>query len=121
MAGDDILDGLLSQAAAKREVPSEALMRRILADADALQPQPPTPAARPAPPSAAPLGWFGTLADWFGGGISLAGMTAAAATGLYLGVAQPASVLALAETVTGTTAIESIDLLPGSGTFWSQE
>ena len=120
MAGDDILDGLLAEAAERREAPPAALMARIQADALAEQPRPAALSARPARTAPA-AGWFGTLADWFGGGLSLAGMSAAAATGLFLGVAQPASVVALAEVVTGTSAIETIEILPGSGTFWAAE
>ena len=117
MAQEAGLDDLFAEAAAMREVPSTGLLARIHADADAMQVKP-APQQKAAP---IPRGWVATLADWFGGGLSLAGMSAAAATGLYLGVAQPASVLALAEMVTGTTTIESLDLLPASGTFWAQE
>ena len=117
MAQDDVLDGLFAEAAAEREVPSDGLITRILADAEALQPQP--RAFRAAP--AAPQGWFSTLADWFGGGLSLAGMSAAAVTGLYLGVAQPVALLTLTELVTGSTTIDSLELLPASGTLWAQE
>lgn len=117
MAQDDILDGMLAEAAAQQPVPSAGLISRIVADADAVQskPQPFRPAM------VAKAGWLATLADWFGGGMSLAGMSAAAAAGLYLGVAQPASVLALTELVTGSTTIDSLDLLPASGTLWAQE
>ncbi len=117
MAQLNNLDDLFAEAASASEVPSAALVARIVADADALQP-------RPAPLKAAaqvPRGWITTLADWFGGGLSLAGMSAAAVTGLFLGVAQPASVLALAEVVTGTETLDSLDLLPASGTLWAQE
>ena len=117
MAQDDILDGLFAEAAERREVPSAGLISRILADADRVQPVL-APLRRVAP---ARRGWLATLADWFGGGMSLAGMSAAAATGLYLGVAQPASVLALSELVTGSVAIDSLDVLPGTGTLWAQE
>jgi hypothetical protein len=117
MADTDDLDDLLAKAAATRAAPSAALMTRILADADAGQPRPAL--RRPANPAS--RGWIGALADWFGGGLSLAGMSAAAATGLFLGVAQPASVVALAELVTGTATIDRIDLLPASGTLWAQE
>jgi hypothetical protein len=110
------LDALFATAAAVRAAPSDALMTRILADADALQPVP----ARPVP-AVKVQGWFQTLADWFGGGMSLAGMSMAALTGLYLGVAQPLPVAALTELVTGTTTLESLDLLPSTGTLWTQE
>ena len=116
MAQDDILDGMFAAAASQQPVPSAGLISRIVADADSEQPKP-----QFLRPAKATGGWFATLADWFGGGMSLAGMAAAAATGLYLGVTQPASVLALTELVTGSTTIDSLDLLPASGTLWAQE
>ena len=116
MAQDDILDGMFAAAASQQPVPSAGLISRIVADADSEQPKP-----QFLRPAKATGGWFATLADWFGGGMSLAGMATAAATGLYLGVTQPASVLALTELVTGSTTIDSLDLLPASGTLWAQE
>ena len=110
----DDLDALFAGAAAQRVAPSDLLVTRILADADALQ-----PALGFVP--VAPRGWFHTLADWFGGGMSLAGMSMAALTGLYLGVAQPLPVVALTELVTGTTTLDSLELLPSTGTLWTQE
>lgn len=117
MAPDDSLDTLFAEAAAAREMPSAGLISRILADADASQPLPRP--LRTAPP--VPRGWVATLADWFGGGISLAGMSASAAVGLYLGVVQPASVLALSEWVGGTATLDSLELLPSVGALWVQE
>ena len=114
MAEVDDLDVLFAEAAEQRVMPSAALMARILSDADLMQPGAVVPVR-------VPRGWLATLADWFGGGVSLAGMSAAAMTGLYLGVAQPVPVLALAELVTGTTVVESLDLLPATGTLWAQE
>jgi hypothetical protein len=113
----DDLDAVFAAAAAQRVTPSADLYARILADADVNQPKPVSPPVTSAPPQ----GWFRTLSDWFGGGLSLAGMSAAALAGLYLGVAQPVQVLALTELVTGTTTIDSLDLLPSAGTFWAQE
>lgn len=111
---DDDLDALFTAAAAEPALPSDALVARILADANALQPR---PAAAPVPrPS-----WFATLADWFGGGMSLAGMSAAALTGLYLGIAQPVPLNGLTEFVTGSATLDSLDLLPSNGALWAQE
>ncbi len=121
MTEDTDLDALFATASANAALapakPSDALMARILADADALQPTSAQPAAGVAPP----VGWFQTLAGWFGGGISLAGMSMAALTGLYLGVAQPLPVATLTELVTGYTALDSLELLPSTGTLWTQE
>jgi hypothetical protein len=120
MTDMDDLDQLLTTASQQRDLPSAALVARIVQDADRVQPQ---PAARfSAPPAAAPrLGWFAVLADWFGGGVPLAGISAAALVGLYLGVAQPTPVLALADLVTGQTSMERLQVLPETGTLWSQE
>ncbi len=110
---DDDLDDLFAAAAVNPARPSDALIARILADADALLSRPASPAPRP--------GWFATLADWFGGGMSLAGMSAAALTGLYLGIAQPVPLTGLTELVTGTAALDSLDLMPSNGALWAQE
>ena len=117
MEQDDTVDGLFAEAAAQRAVPSQGLVTRILADADDLQPRPqPWRVATPEP-----KGWFNTLAGWFGGGGSLVGMSAAAATGLYFGVAQPASILTLTELVTGAAVIDSLELLPSDSALWAME
>jgi hypothetical protein len=114
----DHLDDLFAAAAAQREVPSAPLVTRILKDADHEQPQPrPLVTAR----LASPKGRLAALADWFGGGFSLAGMSMAALTGLYLGVAQPTPVLALTDLVTGQTVMESLEVLPSTGALWTQE
>jgi hypothetical protein len=110
---DDDLDDLFATAAASQARPSDALFARILADADAWQPRPAAPAPRP--------GWLATLADWFGGGFSLAGMSAAALTGLYLGIAQPVPLTGLTEFVTGSVTLDSLDLMPSNGALWAQE
>ena len=115
MAQLDTLDDLFAAAAEQRVTPSDALVSRIMADAAEMQPKPQRLA-----PVAGP-GWFATLADWFGGGLSLAGMAAAAITGLYLGVAQPTAVLALSDYVTGTTTGGRLELLPSTGMLWAQE
>jgi len=114
----DDLDALFETAAQQRPQPSPGLTARILVDADALQPQPAAPQVRP---SARPMGWLDTLSDWFGGRTSLAGMSVAALTGLYLGVAQPTPILALTQLVTGQVAQDSLELLPASETLWAME
>ena len=114
MSEIDDLDGLFARAAAERAVPSPTLVARIVHDADAVQPKAPL---RVVPQR----GWLPRLADWFGGGFSLAGMSATALTGIYLGVMPPAPVLALAELVTGQTTIDSLDVLPQVDVLWAQE
>lgn len=111
MAEMDDLDDLFGAASAMAEVPSPAFIARILADADRFQVAPVT--VRP--------GLFATLADWFGGGFSLAGMSVAALTGIYLGVVQPTPILALTSLVTGQGTIDSLEVLPTTVTLWAQE
>jgi hypothetical protein len=117
---DDLVGELFREAVQARPQPSPQVMARILADAAAAQPRPaaalPAGAARPA----AGPGWLAVLSDWFGGGLPLAGMTAAAGVGLYLGVAQPAIVLTLAETLT-QPAIERVELMPDQTGLWAME
>ncbi|MBC7479484.1 MAG: hypothetical protein H7317_15555 [Pseudorhodobacter sp.] len=111
----DDLDDLLGAASGQGLAPSPSLMARIVADADHLQ---------PLAGVAAPLrakGLLATLADWFGGTVPLAGMSVAALTGIYLGVAQPTPVLALTNLVTGQTMIDSLEVLPTTSTLWAQE
>lgn len=113
MMDDDLdLDGLLAEAALRQPEPSAALLARIEADAQALQPR---PAARPAPPRRS---WLAALADVFGGGGGVAGLTLAAASGLWLGVAQPAGLLGMTEYLTGTMAVE---LLPTDDSLFAGE
>jgi predicted lipid-binding transport protein (Tim44 family) len=116
MMQDDDLDQLFAEAATQRIAPSDALMTRIQADADAWQPKP-RPVVAPAPSR----GWLSAVADWFGGGMSLAGMSAAALAGLFLGIAQPVPVVALTELLRGTTTLDSLDLLPTGGALWTLE
>src|SRR4051812_30421905 len=95
----DDLDDLFGAASAAAAMPSAALMARIMQDADRLQVAPARVVVR--------NGWLATVADWFGGGFSLAGMSVAALTGIYLGVVQPTPVLALTDLVTGESTIDS--------------
>ncbi len=113
MTDMDDLNQLLGAAAEERAVPSSALMARIVQDADRLQAVPVQRPRKKRP--------FAILADWFGGGFALAGMSVAALTGLYLGVVLPTPVLALTNLVTGQTAIDSLEVLPATSTFWAQE
>ena len=113
MTNMDQLESLMRAAAVERDVPSSALLARIVQDADRVQARPALQIPR--------KGLFATLSDWFGGGFSLAGMSIAALTGLYLGVVQPTPVLALADLVSGQAAIENLDVLPATDMLWAQE
>ena len=129
MMQDDDLDQVLAQASAQRVAPSDILITRIHGDADVWQPK-----ARGAVAPArgwlaglarlarlAGLARLARLADWFGGGMSLAGMSAAALAGLYMGIAQPVPVVALTELLRGTTTLDNLDLLPTGGALWTLE
>lgn len=82
----DDLDDLLSRAARRPAVPSDALLDRVLADALALQPQ--TVVLRPLVPGPSVLA---RLAALFGGPPALAGLGTAAVFGLALGYYSPAT------------------------------
>ncbi|MEO7380113.1 MAG: dihydroorotate dehydrogenase [Paracoccaceae bacterium] len=109
------LDTMFAMASRQRVDPSDGLTARILADAAAMQPGRSVVAATPR------QGWLATLAEWLGGTGALAGMSAAALTGLYLGVVQPAPVQALTALLSTDTTIDSLDLLPSSDTLLAQE
>lgn len=97
----DDLDDLLARAARRPEVPSDALMERVLADALALQPQAPAfrPAARP--------GFLARLAGLFGGPPALAGLGTAAVFGLAMGYLSPTTL----DYLTGAST-ETADFFP---------
>jgi len=101
------LDDLFAEARQQQIDPAPALVLRILADAEALQPR---PAVRASPPPAR-SGLWASLSAVFGGGGAVAGMGTAMLAGLFIGVVQPEPVLAL----TGglwPAEIETLDLLP---------
>lgn len=105
------LDALLAEVAASPvEVPGDELVARILADAGAAQADTAeAPVLAPATPA-----WRGWL-DALGGWPTLGGLTAAAVTGLWIGVAPPAAVDDLVANVLGETM--SLDLAGLGDTF----
>lgn len=124
MTANDELDALFGAVAARTAPPSAALTARVLADAAALQPRPKSLAVQALAPVAGMrprLGWFASLAGVFGGGGALAGMSLAAITGVFIGVAQPGAVLTWAQTISGTATLESYDLLPSADQLLAQE
>ena len=76
---DDALDALFAEARKAAPVPSDDLMARILADAE-------TEAAAREAPAPRPRFWP-SLLESLGGWPSLAGLAAAAVTGLWIGSA----------------------------------
>ena len=121
------LDDLLAMAAsgaAERGAAAAGIsgdfMARLMADAVGLQPKQVVELPqRAAPP--AQIGWFRALSDLFGGGGAMATMASAALAGLYLGVVQPAPVLALTSALMGETVLDQMDLIPGTDALWAQE
>jgi len=86
------------------ERPSNDLVARVLADAAAVQ------AAAAAPAPVRSRGWFQTSGGWLGAG----GLVAAAATGLFIGVAAPDRVdNAFGGQLSRLGLMQSDDLLPG--------
>ena len=127
MEKDFDLDALLAEAAEERLTPSAELSSRILRDAAAVQPKPqPWPQvlvrkAKPQATSGGFFGWFTAFADVLGGGRAVAGLSLAALTGLYLGVAQPNLVQSLTSSLAAdSTVSDQIDLLPATGTLWTE-
>ncbi len=115
MARTDDLDDLFAAERDVPVVPSDGLLARIEADAMRLQPR---PAVRVSPP---PRGLWGVMSAIFGGGGALAGMGTATVAGLYLGLAQPASISNLTEALLTGATLESVDLMPSFDTLLIEE
>lgn len=119
------LDALFAEAAEVQVALSPELSARILADAARLQLRP-QPFAKPAvsvPVRKSALGWLVGVGEVLGGVRSLAGLSLAGLTGLYLGMAQPAAVQSVTALLAGatTTTVDQLDLLPSTGTLWTGE
>ena len=109
------LDALFAEAAAEVPEVSDRLMAALMADAARLQPG----ALRPRVPVRG--GFLAGLADLFGGRGALAGMTLATVAGLYLGIAQPAALVSLTASIYSETPLDSLDLMSGSDSLWSEQ
>ena len=117
------LDDLFAIAAAQNAalVPPDGLMARVLADAAREQQR--IPAKPPAAPAPAPaqFGVWSALSSLFGGGQVLASLGTAAVAGLYLGFAQPGALLQLTDALSGTSGLESVDLMPDVDALLSED
>ena len=85
---DMMLDALFAEA--RQDMPDDALMARVLADASAVQ-----DAARAAPPVTAPRperGWLAGMVAAIGGWGALSGVSAAGVMGLAVGLYSPDAV-----------------------------
>lgn len=108
---DSGLDALFAEARAQDARPPAALVSRVLADADA---------ARPGRRRA---GFGAALLTAIGGWPSAAGLAAASAAGLLIGLAAPDAVpfLGTVATSTADTTYDLIDLAPGYGVLAAYE
>lgn len=119
MDKDIDLTALFAEAAEQEPAPSPALLARILHDAARLQPLAP-PLVSPTP-QPRPRGWLAGWAEVLGGGRALAGLSFAGMTGLFLGAAEPAMLSSVTTLILGSTTVEQIDLLPDTGSLWTED
>ncbi len=110
----DDLEALFAEAKSGAMQPSQGLMARVIADAEALQPRPVPlagPHARSGPQARG--GFLAGLAALFGGAGALAGVGSAAVAGLVIGLVQPSAVESMSGMLASTsTTIEQVELIP---------
>jgi len=106
----DPLKAYFDAGKAARPEPGDALMARIMADADRVQAE---RAAAPAPEPTPRRGRLGWLAAALGGWPAMAGLAAATVAGLWIGVSAPAGLTGIAqEVIAGSDGAYLIDLDP---------
>ncbi len=108
---DQDLDSLFAEVRAQGQIDSTVLQEKVFADAIRLQPQAngPRRASVPTPH----FGLFNRLAAALGGKAVLAGIGAAAISGVLLGFAQPASLTAMTGSLFAEAPLDQLDLFPG--------
>ena len=116
--GDDAgLDALFAQA--RDDGPSNALMARVMGDAEAVQAQ---LAARPVVvPEVPKPGLFALLAGAVGGWSAVSGITAAGVMGLAVGLYSPDTVAAWLESDTLSLGISGYEIAPDLGALWTED
>lgn len=109
-SGSDKELDLLLQSTAAEVVPSEALLARVMADADEVLAE-----RRREPVEApAPRGWLSTMLNTVGGWPAVAGLATATVAGVWIGYAQPSSFGEVANGALATEAFYDLgDLMPG--------
>lgn len=118
---DTELEALFSAAASDAAEPSEALMRRVLADADGVADSWTAPApvqAQPARP-----GLMARILSGVGGWPGLAGLATAGVAGLAIGIASPGTLTTLSSGLVAGDAVDEyhmVDLLPGLTGFFDE-
>lgn len=111
---DADLEALFEAGRGAAPIPSQALVARIMADAEA-------EALRRAQPPAPARGLVARILDGLGGWPAMAGMATATLAGVWLGFAAPDSLNALAgglllpDSATETTSYDLEDIVPGYG------
>lgn len=104
---DSDLDDLFAEARTRAPAPSEALMARVLADAATHQPRP-FPVVERARPR--PSGWSSWFAGLRGGALAGAGMMTATLAGVWIGFAQPSSMVSVTDAL-WQGAVQQIDVV----------
>jgi hypothetical protein len=119
----DDLDALFAEAKSGAMQPSQGLMARVIADAEALQPNSASLTDASLRSSAGVRGgFFAGLAALFGGAGALAGVGSAALAGLVIGLVQPTAVQSMSGMIAGTTTnIEQVELIPDVSTLLAGE
>jgi len=97
MTDEKMLDDTFAQMRDGGVDPSDALMNRIMMDADTVLAQGAAPVGRLRPT------WRAALADLIGGWPSIGGLVAATMAGLWIGVSPPAALTNFSQGYLGTT------------------
>ena len=105
----DDLDALFAASRGRDHPPADDLMARVLEDAARVQPKP-EPLVRAAPRR---VGIWQGLAALFGGSRVLAGLGSVAMAAFFIGLVQPAPVMALTDALIADSSAEPVDLMPG--------
>lgn len=116
---DTELEALFSAAASDAAEPSQALMRRVLVDADGVA----GGLTAPAPAQAAGPGLLPRLLSGLGGWPGLAGLATAGVAGLAIGIASPGTLATLSSGLVAGEVIDDyhmVDLLPGLTGFFDE-
>ena len=109
---DRELDALFATAADNAPAPSDDLMARIMADAQAELPQ----VALVRSPAPRKASWFGAKIAAIGGWPTAAGLASAAVAGLMIGLVTPDSLQGLAEDyLVAASVFEFDDFMPSYG------
>lgn len=103
---DKTLEALLSEMGDQEPVPSDALLHRIMGDADAV-----IDAAGPvAVPQVTRPGFWAEMRNALGGWTAIAGLGTATIAGIWIGVVSPASVTSVTDQFLPTLTAEELSV-----------